>query len=34
MAGRQADERRLSFEILKILYKLNYSDFYFVYSST
>ena len=32
-AGRLADEIRLDFEILKILYRLNYSDFYFVYSS-
>ena len=32
-AGRQADEIRLDFEILKILYRLNYLDFYFVYSS-
>ena len=31
--GRQADEIRLDFEILKILYRLNYFDFYFVYSS-
>ena len=33
-AGRLADEIRLDFEILKILYRLNYLDFYFVYSST
>ena len=36
-AGRQAgwlaDEIQLDFEILKILYRLNYLDFYFVYSS-
>ena len=32
-AGRQADEIRLDFAILKILYRLNYLDFYFVYSS-
>ena len=36
-AGRQAgwlaDEIWLDFEILKILYRLNYLDFYFVYSS-
>ena len=32
-AGRQADKIRLDFEILKILYRLNYLDFYFVYSS-
>ena len=32
-AGRQADEIRLDFEILKIPYRLNYLDFYFVYSS-
>ena len=32
-AGRLADEIRLDFEILKILYRLNYLDFYFVYSS-
>ena len=31
--GRLADEIRLDFEILKILYRLNYLDFYFVYSS-
>ena len=30
-AVRQADELRLS-QIFKILYKLNYSDFYFVLS--
>ena len=28
-----ADEIGLDFEILKILYRLNYLDFYFVYSS-
>ena len=28
-----ADEIRLDFQILKILYRLNYLDFYFVYSS-
>ena len=32
-AGRLADEIRLDFEILKILYRLNYLDFYFVYNS-
>ena len=32
-AGRLADEIRLDFEILKILYRLNYLDFCFVYSS-
>ena len=32
-AGRLADEIRLDFEILKILYRLKYLDFYFVYSS-
>ena len=32
-AGWLADEIRLDFEILKILYRLNYLDFYFVYSS-
>ena len=32
-AGRLADEIGLDFEILKILYRLNYLDFYFVYSS-
>ena len=33
-AGRLEDEIRLFFEILKIpLYRLNYLDFYFVYSS-
>ena len=32
-AGRLADEIRLVFKILKILYRLNYLDFYFVYSS-
>ena len=31
--GRLADEIRLDFEILKILYRLNYLDFYFVYGS-
>ena len=31
MEGRQADEIRLGFEIFKILYRLNYSGFYFVY---
>ena len=31
--GRLADEIRLDIEILKILYRLNYLDFYFVYSS-
>ena len=33
-AGRLADEIRLDFKILKILYRLNCLDFYFVYSST
>ena len=33
-AGRLADEIWLDFEILKILYRLKYLDFYFVYSST
>ena len=33
LAVRLADEIRLDFEILKILYRLNYLDFYFVYSS-
>ena len=33
LAGRLADEIWLDFEILKILYRLNYLDFYFVYSS-
>ena len=33
MAGRLADEIWLDFEILKILYRLKYLDFYFVYSS-
>ena len=32
-AGRLADKIGLDFEILKILYRLNYLDFYFVYSS-
>ena len=32
-AGRLADEIGLDFKILKILYRLNYFDFYFVYSS-
>ena len=31
--GRLADEVWLDFEILKILYRLKYLDFYFVYSS-
>ena len=31
--GRLADERRLDFKILEILYRFNYLDFYFVYSS-
>ena len=31
--GRLADEIRLDCEILKILYRLNYLDIYFVYSS-
>ena len=29
--GRLADEMRVGFEIFKILYRLNYSGFYFVY---
>ena len=29
-AGRLADEIRVGFEILEILYRLNYSSFYFV----
>ena len=29
MAGRQADDIRVSFEIFKILYTLSYSGFYF-----
>ena len=33
MAGRLADEIRLDFQVLKILYRVNYFDFYFVYSS-
>ena len=34
MAGRQAGRRNMAgFEILKILYRLKYLDFYFVYSS-
>ena len=32
-AGRLADKIRLDFEILKILYWLNYLDFYFDYNS-
>ena len=32
-AGRLAHERQLDFKILEILYRLNYLDFYFVYSS-
>ena len=32
-AGRLADEIWLDFEILIILYRLKYLDFYFVYSS-
>ena len=31
--GRLADEIHLDFAILKILYRLNYLDYYFVYSS-
>ena len=31
MAGRPADKIQVDFEILKILYRLNYSGFYFVY---
>ena len=34
VAGWLADEIRLDFEILKILYRSNYLVFYFVYSST
>ena len=30
-AGWLADEMGVDFEILKILYRLNYSDFYFVW---
>ena len=30
MAGCQADEIRLDYAIVKILYRLNYLDFYFV----
>ena len=30
LAGWLADEMGVDFEILKILYRLNYSDFYFV----
>ena len=33
-AGRLADKVQLDFWILKILYRLNYLDFYFVYSSS
>ena len=33
-AGRQADEIWLDFKILTILYRSNYLDCYFVYSST
>ena len=33
-SGRLADEIWLDFEILKILYSLNYLEFYFVYNST
>ena len=29
-AGRQVDETRMDLEIFKILYRLNYSAFYFV----
>ena len=29
-AGRQVDEIRMDLEIFKILYRLNYSAFYFV----
>ena len=29
-AGREADEIWVDFKILKVLYKLNYSDFYLV----
>ena len=32
-AGRLADEIQLDCKILKVLYKLNYFDFYFVYSN-
>ena len=31
MAGRQADKMWVRFKTFKILYRLNYSDFYFVY---
>ena len=31
LAGWLADEMEVDFEILKILYRLNYSDFYFVW---
>ena len=34
VAGRLADEIELDFEIFKILYRLNYLDFYFVDIST
>ena len=30
MAGRATDEIRVDFEILKLLYRLNYLNFYFV----
>ena len=30
MAGRQADKVRVSFKILKILYRLKYLGFYFI----
>ena len=33
MAGKLADEIQLNCKILKILYRLNYFDFHFVYSS-
>ena len=31
LAGWLADEIRVDFKIFKILYRLNYSDFYFIY---
>ena len=33
LASKLPDEIRLDFKILMILYRLNYLDFYFVYSS-
>ena len=32
--GRPEDKIRVDFEILKLLYRLNYSEFYFVYNIT